>query len=106
LSGFESLPECVDFFAVSPFELGKLGGQGADDTAGLVEVDCGRHARGLGLLLGAETLDALADLGAAVEKSRETPAIWPRPRNVIGTSRRIISRSPCTARVSAAALYT
>lgn len=68
LGGLEGLPQRLDLVAVSPLEVGELGGEGAYDAAGRVVGRLrGRRWR-VASLLGPQLLDASADLGAAVEE--------------------------------------
>ena len=68
VGGGQGVFEPADLVAVSPLELGELGGEGADDAAGLVRVDHCRWARRAGLLLGSEVFDPVADFVVAVEE--------------------------------------
>ena len=64
MRGLERVLQSGDFVAVTAFEFGELGGEGADDAAGLVGVGPVLPGRaGVVLLLGAKLLDALADAG-------------------------------------------
>lgn len=62
MCGGERGAELVDLLAVSATQVRELGGEGADDVAGGIVTRRGRWWRGLALLLGAELLDASAEL--------------------------------------------
>jgi hypothetical protein len=67
--GFQGLLESVDLVVVAAFEVGELGGEGANHAAGLVGVHPLRAGcRGRSSLLVAELFDTASDLGVAVEE--------------------------------------
>ena len=69
MCGLERLSESSDLVAVTPFEFGELGSEGADDAARSFVSGRGRCRLGrCVLLLGPKLLDALAYRGAAVEE--------------------------------------
>jgi hypothetical protein len=104
LGGFEGLPELMNLLAVSLLERAQLDGQGAHDAARGVVAGRGRGRQWGVLLLRPQVFNALADRCAAVEKVQGDTGRFAKPRKVIGSLRRIISRSPCSALACAAAL--
>lgn len=107
LGGFQGPPQGLDLVAVPPLELGELGGEGAHDAAGRVVGRLRDRLWRVASLLGPQLLDSSTEFGGPVDrwrKSSETPAVWARPRKVMGWPWRIISRRPCSARAWAAAL--
>lgn len=71
--GLECLPQRADLVAVPAFELGELGGEGADHAARLVRAGCLCVRWVRGLLPGPELLDPAADL--AVDSASQMLAL-------------------------------
>src|SRR5258708_12050531 len=68
MGGLQCLVEVVHFVAVASFEVGELGGEGADDAAGLVRVGPLGWPGGGDLLLGSWLLDRAAVTRGVVQR--------------------------------------